>query len=77
MTRQICGNCKFKGKPVTRFDYEKCEDVETGYFACDLIKHDEGNKYLPKLGAVVVDGSGYFAALCVESDFGCNKWSDK
>jgi hypothetical protein len=24
--------------------------------------------------AVVVDGSGFFAALCVKEDFGCNQW---
>ena len=28
----------------------------------------------PGKKAVVTDGSGYYAALCVEDDFGCNLW---
>lgn len=73
---KLCGNCKYLGKEVTGYD-EDFNDVAKGYFACDLIKHDKQWKYEPKAGAVVVDGSGYSAALCVEADFGCNRWEEK
>jgi hypothetical protein len=49
-----------------------------------LIKHEQVAPYRSKdraeftgLGAFVTDASGYFAALCVEADFGCNKWQPK
>lgn len=53
------------------------------YFLCTRIKHvvkhsaPHGNEQAYPItgdGAYVEDGSGYYAALCVESDFGCNKW---
>ena len=56
---------------------DECYEIKSGYYQCDLIKHDKQWKYLPKAGAVVVDGSGYTAALCVEEDFGCNRWEAK
>ena len=69
-----CGTCKWRGTPI--------ENAE-GYFLCDRImqKNSAGYIYegeLPKgEKAAVIDGSGYYAALCVESDFGCNLWEPK
>jgi len=61
-----CGTCKFRGK----------EDGEgSGYFLCGRIQHEgRGGEYKKGHGAAVIDGSGYFAALCVETDFGCTAW---
>jgi hypothetical protein len=70
---KICGNCKYRGDEI-----EMClgedRDFEyggSGFFLCTRILHDEN--YTPEKGsgAVVQDGSGYHAKLCVESDFGC------
>lgn len=79
---KTCGNCRFKGKPITYFDYGKGDpcgvEVDSGHFLCDRIKHEERSSYeIPKTGAYVVDGSGYYAALCVADDFGCNLWEAK
>lgn len=66
-----CGTCKFRG--------DSPPDSVHGapaYFLCTLIKHQHV-RYVavpPGAGAFVCDGSDYYAALCVESDFGCNKW---
>ena len=76
MNDKLCGNCKYLGKQVN-MDVAWFEDTSTTYFECGLIKHDKKWEYLPKAGAVVVDGSGYSAALCVEEDFGCNRWEAK
>lgn len=78
---KTCGTCRFRGEPIL-IDNEKYEDVESGFFLCDLIKHFaemHGRVTgLPKQsGAVVIDGSDYYAALCVENEFGCNKWEAK
>lgn len=83
-----CGTCRHKGENLKVPDPKTSEPKTTRFFLCDLIKHNaeaganngacfshandareaEGTK------AFVVDGSGYFAALCVEDDFGCVKW---
>ena len=59
-------------------DYVK---VELTYFLCarikmadEIISEDSERYQPPGSKAVVTDGSGYYAALCVESDFGCNLW---
>ena len=70
-----CGTCKHRGEPVVANDCDG--ECPTTYFLCDRAKHDEEWKYLPGQGAVVTDGSGYYAALCVENDFGCNLWEGK
>lgn len=48
------------------------------FFLCDRVKHIQQPDWAaPELGednVFVIDGSGYYAALCVEDDFGCNKW---
>ena len=69
-----CGTCKFRGDPVQGADYKP-----STYFLCARIK--EGGRLWydssPGKGAFVEDGSGLYAALCVESDFGCNRWEAK
>ena len=74
-----CGTCKHRGEPImtNAWDSDDLEEYPTTYFLCDRIKHDDGWKYLAGQWAVVTDGSGYKAALCVESDFGCNLWEGK
>ncbi len=62
-----CGTCKFFG-PASRNDPR--------FHPCELIKH--GNEThateADKGIAFVEDGSGYYAALCVKDEFGCNQW---
>lgn len=81
MNDKTCGTCKYRGEPITHEWWdEKKDDMVTRqtYFLCALIKHINGEygerDYMPGLGAGVIDGSGYHAALCVESDFGCNRY---
>lgn len=62
---KTCGTCKFKGKPL---------DDDPRYFRCERVKHDMDRKFRRGQKAVVVDGSGYHAALCVEDEFGCVEW---
>lgn len=72
-----CGSCRFRGN--------EGEDehglVPRGYFLCVLIKHErvryDERSAPPGRGAFVCDGSDYYAALCVEDDFGCIKWERK
>ena len=69
-----CGKCKHKGEPIEN------AGKPTTYFLCHLIEHlntYRPEEYRPGLGAGAVDGSGYHAALCVENDFGCNRWEPK
>jgi hypothetical protein len=72
-----CGGCKFLGKEITEWDVDFKDEIGTGYFACDRIKHDTERRPKKGQGAFVKDGSGYFAALCVEDDFACNKWEPR
>lgn len=69
-----CGNCKFKGREIERGIDELPYFEGTGFFACQRIKHDKRYQYLKGQGALLTDGSGYIAALCVEDDFACSKW---
>lgn len=63
-----CETCKYFGDELR----DDSHHVPTGYHVCAWVKQ---NVYGDATGdAVVVDGSGYFAALCVKEDFGCNKW---
>lgn len=78
---QTCGNCRFRGEELLSFNPGTIEHQPSGFFPCERVKHDKGlggiTPGMPDYkgsGAVVVDGSGYHAALCVEEDFGCNKW---
>jgi hypothetical protein len=49
------------------------------FFLCGRIKQkdylENGEELTAK--AIVIDGSGYYAALCVDDDFGCNQWEAK
>ena len=74
-----CGTCKYRGERIDVMDWgsDYFDNNPITYFLCDRIKHDKGWKYRATQGAVVTDGSGYKAALCVESDFGCNLWEGK
>lgn len=82
-----CGTCKHKGVPITA--HVDGQIRETRFFLCNRVKHNPGARgdehgygsgslddtEAPRgSGAFVVDGSGYYAALCVEEDFGCIKW---
>ena len=74
-----CGTCRFRGDAIERYSKEDGKDVATSYFLCQKIKHLNGDEFnyddYPKgLLAGVIDGSGYHAVLCVETDFGCNLW---
>jgi len=71
---KTCGTCKYRGKEVEGQIDEDFNFGPVGYFQCDLINHDSDFKYKKGMHALVVDGSGYHAALCVEDDFGCNRW---
>lgn len=74
-----CGTCKYLGKALTRFDVDY-NTVEPVYYQCDLIKHTGGSDYeMNQSGTIagVIDGSGYFAALCVKNEFGCNQWTER
>lgn len=85
---RTCGTCKHKGENLV-VRGEDLQDKPTRFFLCELIKHndsagagmhgsffseDRSHEESQGKGAFVVDGSGYHAALCVEEDFGCNKW---
>ena len=47
------------------------------YKVCGLIEMGESYREKPGAVACVVDGSGFYAALCVSEDFGCNQWTAK
>lgn len=68
-----CGSCKYRGEIILNNDF-----VDSGYFLCDRIKqrlsHGCYDLYPKGEKAIVKDGSGYYAALCVENDFGCILW---
>ena len=74
-----CGTCKYFNPkhdndlyiPRTYALCERIEQVDSDGWKDD----DERQSYQFK--AVVVDGSGYFAALCVKDDFGCTEWEEK
>lgn len=75
-----CGTCKYRGEEITKTDYSDDGDfgeINTGYFLCKRIEHDDRFDYKRGQSALVKDGSGYYAALCVEDDFGCVKWEGK
>lgn len=72
-----CGTCEYRGEQFVGSSGEP-----TTYFLCQVIEHLNGSSlmkedYTAGLGAGVKDGSGYHAALCVETDFGCVKWKAK
>lgn len=77
MKCKTCGTCRFiSTEPILIWD-DECNLVDAGYRTCKRVEHDEGGKYPPNKKALVIDGSGYFAALKVEKDFGCILWEPK
>ena len=76
-----CGTCKYRGAE-DGLDDRDTASLPPGYFLCTLIVDPRAHQQRTKdgtwdskgLGAIVQDASGYHAALCVEADFGCNKW---
>ena len=71
-----CVDCMFFGDEIMNFDNITYKDVPTGYHKCSRIKFDSDCEYMTKRNgnAIVEDGSGYYAALVVASDFGCVNW---
>ena len=73
---RTCGTCKHKGEAIP-------DDLgePTTYFLCGRVQFYYELGYNKRFGpgerALVQDGSGYAAALCVEDDFGCNLWEPK
>lgn len=76
-----CGDCKFWGKEsesVTR-EFRSCTGIiHDGYDRNAVGKEDLDDRVdielvvnIQSRPAVVVDGSGYFAALKTKEDFGC------
>lgn len=71
---KLCKDCKFLGEEIEVWDSDICEDKPSGFHECQRVCH--GNKDCYDVlehddSAIVVDGSGYFAALRVKEDFGC------
>jgi hypothetical protein len=66
-----CGTCKYFGKPVDSAHY-----VPSGYHVCRLVEQFDAHER-PSSVAGVVDASGYFAALCIREEFGCNQWAPR
>ncbi len=71
---KTCGTCKYKGKLCTTF--REGEEVDTSFFLCSRIPFKDSSEGVlsPGTKAELIDGSGYYAALCVEDDFGCVLW---
>jgi hypothetical protein len=75
-----CGTCRFFGEvhEFNVWDDAKDDYVEMAdYRICGLLAHLNQEPTLPTQPAGVIDGSGYYAALCVREDFGCNQWADR
>jgi hypothetical protein len=77
-----CGTCRYFG--AQRKDMADGADdrghIPAPYKACGFMEMEWTYGSTPSnAGAIafVVDGSGYYAALCVAEDFGCNQWIQK
>jgi hypothetical protein len=72
---KTCGTCKYLGDLVPDEDEHR---IPTGYHVCQLIKRPSNDYNEPRgESALVIDASGYFAALCVKDEFGCNQWEGR
>lgn len=69
-----CGTCKHFGDPIE--DASDSHYIPTGYHVCRLIKQGERGEQVDD-AALVVDASGYYAALCIKEEFGCNQWAER
>lgn len=71
-----CGTCKFFG--AADYGAAKNANIPESHKLCGRIQQfDNWHDKSTADRAVVVDGSGYFAALCVTTDFGCTEWEAK
>ncbi len=84
-----CGGCKYWGdKKDTGEEFRKCVAVihdERSYANTDIYDDPDDEEWIDEEiraeikavrahRAVVVDGSGYYAALKCKADFGCVLW---
>lgn len=75
----ICGTCKYFGPEIKGSDDDEdvgdSLNIPRGYHRCMLIERTAPGHIATEV-AVVVDASGYYAALCVKEEFGCNQWKE-
>lgn len=72
-----CGKCKFFGLKRDS-KYGDAKSAPPGYELCGRIQQYDCHAKPEQTGkALAMDGSGYFAALCVSTDFGCTEWEPK
>lgn len=71
MSERNCGNCKHRGTEAIEAYWLSDGEATTTFYECQRVQHDAAYEYKAGGGAVVVDGSGYRAALCVEKTFCC------
>ena len=74
-----CKDCRHFGEEIKDFAGvgDEIWDTPTGYHVCDYIKHTDKNLHVVTANAVLQDGSGYWAGLCVRDDFGCVNFEAK
>lgn len=76
MSAGTCGTCKHRGDEAIdgtlAYPYR---EHPTTFYECRRVQHD--HSFTAGTQAVVVDGSEYRAALCVENTFGCRLWEAK
>ena len=69
-----CGTCKYFGvdRKGMRPGADTTESIyiPAPYKVCGFMEMEPTDAV-----ACVVDGSGFYAALCVSEDFGCNQWA--
>ena len=65
-----CKDCRHFGEEISVY-------TPTGYHVCDYIKHTDKSLHVVTANAVLQDGSGYWAGLCVRDDFGCVNFEAK
>ena len=79
-----CGTCKHFGE-VKELDWYDADSDDEGvivkFHVCNLLKHlnenNESRRMAEAATAGTIDGSGYYAALCVSAEFGCNQWAER
>lgn len=73
---KTCRTCKYRGRELLLEDDEDFgPDKPTGFFFCKKVTLVENKRGLVKgQKFAAMNSSGYFAALCVEEDFGCVDW---
>jgi hypothetical protein len=77
-----CGTCKYFGaqrKSMAEGADER-RYIPAPYKACGFMEMEWTYGDTPSTNgpiAFVVDGSGFYAALCVSEEFGCNEWAVK